>query len=332
MTKSFFFLSVVSCLLLIAVSAHAATPEDLQMLVTPPVPNEGEAITVTLESIATDLNQAEMVWRVNGKIVARGKGEKIIQTETAALGKETAVSVSVTTIDSGVIEKTIALRPARVDLLFQADSYTPPFYRGKALAPSESRLTAVAVPDFLAGGRRLKPSEIIFTWKRNGTVVGSRSGLGKNTYTFQSGRIRGDEPTIEVEALAPAYNLKARAALVVPLTPPFVLFYEEHPLRGVLLGEALPPKIALSGSEMTLVAYPYFVEKSDNENGAIDYEWRLNRGTVPGGVMKNSITVRSPGGSGAALLSLSVNNLRKLFESGSRNVTIEFGSRSEPQL
>ena len=304
-----------------------AAAEDVRVIVNPSSPRPGEIVEISLESYITDLNQAEIVWQINGKVERQGMGEKAITTESAILGKATNMVITVKTTDVGTIKKTLAIRSANVDLVWQANSYTPPFYRGKALAPSESFIKIVAMPNMISeGGRRLRSSEVTFIWKRNGIVIGSQSGTGKDTFTFKSGRLPEDEPLIEVEATSPQNNLRAYGRLAVPITSPSILFYEEDPLRGVLLERALSQGFTLDKSEMTIVAYPYFAEGTGIENSDLAYEWRINNGSVEPSGRANVLTVRAPGGNGVSSISFSTQNSQKLFESAVQNIAVEFGN------
>ena len=310
-------------------SAQAALSDEVRAVLTPTNPNPGDLVSISLESYATDLSQAQITWWVNGNKMQEGKGGVSFEIEAPALGKMTTLVISVNTIDSGIVEKTVQITPARVTILFQANSYTPPFYRGKALAPSESSITAVAIPDFIdADGNRIGSKDIVFTWKRNSFVAGAQSGLGKNSYTFSSGRLPEDEPLVEVSASSPADNLRATARIRVPITFPRILFYEEHPLRGAFLDTALPPTFALQKNEMTVIAYPYFREGTALDNPSVSTNWKLNGSTVESGEMPNSITIRAPGTSGAASLSFSLQNMNKLFETAQRVLLIQFGSKN----
>ena len=308
-----------------------AAPQDIRIAVRPSSPAPGEIVSVSLESYVTDLNRANIIWSVNGKVVEQGRGIKSIETPAATLGKATVISISVSTIDMGVVEKSLSIRPAGVVLLWQASSYTPPFYRGKALAPSETRLTAVAIPNMVnRSGQRLRNDEIVFTWRRNGSVVGSQSGTGKNSFSFENGRLPGDEPLVEAELSAPGENLSAYGQLVVPMTAPSIVFYKNHPLRGILLEKALLSPFTLTESEITLIAYPYYKEGLRIGDDSTAYEWRVNNETARGTGQSNELTLRAPGGSGSALISFGFQNLSKLFESAVQTLTINFGSDSRP--
>ena len=52
-----------------------------------------------------------------------------------SLGKTQKVTVNGVENDGTSITQSISVMPASIDLIWQAHSYTPPFYKGKALFP-----------------------------------------------------------------------------------------------------------------------------------------------------------------------------------------------------
>ena len=93
------------------------------------------------------------------------------------------------------------MQPTSVDVLWSAYSYTPPFYKGKALAPSRGSVVLVALPQLVTrNGSPIEPKNIIYTWSRRGVILGKSSGLGKNQVVLRaepalSGRSRPAFPS-----------------------------------------------------------------------------------------------------------------------------------------
>jgi len=109
-----------------------------------PLPNS--TVQLTAESPLLDLANSDIEWTVNG--AAAGSGQSIKLT-VGAPGSATNVSVSVSG-QSGDDSAQLTLIPTSIDLLWEADSYTPPFYRGRAVPTSGSTIRLFAVPHFVA--------------------------------------------------------------------------------------------------------------------------------------------------------------------------------------
>ena len=66
-----------------------------------------------------------------------------------------------------------------VDILWQGEVYTPPFYQGKTFWSKQSRVTLVAIPHGLGNTANLN-----YKWTKNGTVLGNINGIGRNYLSF----------------------------------------------------------------------------------------------------------------------------------------------------
>src|SRR3989344_2819964 len=80
-----------------------------------------------------------------------------------------------------------------VDILWQGEVYTPPFYQGKTFWSKQSRIPLVAIPQSLGN-----PANLTYKWTKNGTVLGNVNGVGKNSIYFVDS-ILSKGKTIEVE-------------------------------------------------------------------------------------------------------------------------------------
>ncbi len=84
------------------------------------------------------------------------------------------------------VTKDIPITPEDLDIIWQANSYVPPFYEGKALFPPVGTVSFVAMPGFIdSNGNPVNPKKLIYTWSQDTTVLGDKSGYGKNVLTVQ---------------------------------------------------------------------------------------------------------------------------------------------------
>src|SRR3989338_635002 len=130
--------AVVVTLLLGVSSIFAQTGAvgtELAMSISPEHPRPGESVMVSVESYNIDLNRSEAHWFVNDKPIKTGTGGKQLQVLAGRNGEATSVRVVVLGENGTTYSASIIFRPAEVNLLWQAESYTPPFYKGKALMP-----------------------------------------------------------------------------------------------------------------------------------------------------------------------------------------------------
>ena len=332
LSKSIFFSSVLFVLLFLSALSgnfvHAQTIPGISDPVTfsmiPEYPQPNEIITIKAQSYSTDLDKAVFRWTVNGKTYAEGAGLKSINVKTGPTGSIMTVSAEVSTSDFGLIRNDISFRPVEISLLWQSDTYVPPFYKGKALHSYNGAFKVTAIPEFFdLTGKRIDPKDLIYTWKKNGTVQGDASGLGKDSFvTTQTSYLREGED-IAVDVSSPKDILAGSASITVNPTFPEINFYENSPLYGVVYEKALKRNLNLSQEEITLRAEPFYMSTKTPLNGLLTFDWKMNDASVADFKNKNEITLRKSGTNGGqSYISLVVQNQAKVLQGASGNITI----------
>ena len=136
----------------------------LEITTSPKYPKPNELVRITIESYLTDLNKATLAWSVNGDVVTQGIGKKTFSFNNGASGKTTRVSVLIRTNGGEVVVKEFSFSPIGVTILWEADTYTPPFYKGKPLASAQSSIRAVAIPDTGNAKNILGAGNLVYVW------------------------------------------------------------------------------------------------------------------------------------------------------------------------
>ncbi len=308
------FVLLVAPLMLFA--QLGGTGEEVNLIVNPPYPRAGDTVSLKLESYAVDINSSDITWTINGEVKKQGIGEKTLSATLDSLGSGTVVQIAVQTQDNRVLEKTVTLRPANVELLWQTGSYTPPFYRGKALFPYQGTAFVAAVPFFVnAEGQRIKPENLLYKWSEGDKTDGTSSGYGKSLFLVQ-GTIPIRPKTVSVEVSTPDRSLVAFASTHITPLEPRVLLYENHPLYGLRLEKALDGSIPLIKEEIKISAVPFYFD-IPRKGQALLYTWSLNSSLLPDETSANITLRRSSDRGGRASLSLEVQNAEpKTFQAG----------------
>jgi hypothetical protein len=296
------------------VFAQSAVEEgDITSTVIPEIPGPLQRTTITLQSYITDLNRAFISWQINGKQDLSGYGKKQLSFTTGNTGETTTITYSIRPVSGELIQNRIVVNPAEINLLWEgADSYTPPFYRGRALPGPEGLVRVVALPQIKSGNSLLKADDYIFTWKRQDSIVQGSSGFGKNSFVFQKDYLNPNE-TIGVTGQNNATGSKANAEIVISGYIPKILFYEKNSLLGVRSQETLKDGFSVAGNDKTIIAIPYFVSPQNATASELTYEWKINGESTPTPSPKNILTLRSGTQKGTAVLNLHISSLKKLF-------------------
>ena len=173
------------CTLTLAIAAsfalaQNATPSvSLEMSPTNPAPLTN--VDISVSSYAIDVNQANITWSYNDKVVATGMGRKTVTITAPNSGLTATIRVTVESPGNDPITESISINPASVDVLWEAiDSYTPPFYKGKAKAATSASIKAVAIPAYNA------PKQLSYQWTHNDSAEDAVSGFNKSSILFQN--------------------------------------------------------------------------------------------------------------------------------------------------
>lgn len=313
---------------------HAQALEPVQFIVAPEMPGPNEVVLIEAQGVGTFLGEANITWQRDGKTEKSGRGERTFSFTTSALGSVTRVHVVITSSSVGTITRDFTFRPSVVSLVWEADTYTPPFYRGKALYTPGSPLKVIAFPTVVVNGSAVSANSLSFEWRHNGEPVSSASGLGRYIFSFDGDQLRSAE-VVGVDVFWGATKV-AQGGITIPITQPLVLLYNRDPLRGVLYDTALPPAITLLGKEITIQAEPYFFSNMSRNSGSLSYLWTLNGSeTIGPNTSQGILTLRQTGeGSGNAALSVSVknNDTERLVQEASTNLQIVFGQQQSGDL
>lgn len=314
-------------------SAHAQQSlgqDPLVIEVTPKVPAPGDTTTITLTSTPVDLSRSTFVWKVNGAPKDSGAGKRSFTFTMGASSQSTIISVTITPPSGDTISRVFTFHPGSVSLLWEANTYTPPFYKGRALYTPGADVRIVAIPDIKdPNGTPVSSSRLTYKWSVDEEAFADRSGLGRNTFYLAGAQLQPDQ-VVAVDVLRENGIRAAHAELVIPKSSPMVRFYKSDPLRGVLYKGAYTDSVRLTDTETTLQAEPYFISGTTRESALVIYTWTLNNNTIePQSADRSAVTLRQTvGQSGYATLSLQVQNadLRRLLQHASEELKIFFGN------
>lgn len=298
------------------------------LIVEPTNPGPNETVTVRLEYFLSDLDRANITWSRNGVVQERGLGIKTYTTRVGGLGQETRIGVSFTTQEGEFLSQQVTLRPVAIDLLWEANTYVPPLYKGKALPSPQSTVKVVALPVFVtSNGSRISNSQLFYKWSTNRGSLPEQSGQGKNIAFIQSDLLN-DNLTVSVTVSSPGGSLVKTKNITIQSQEPEVVLYEEDPLRGPRYEQAFTNSLSLNESEISLRAEPFYFS---NENIHFDvvYNWKQNNQTIePHTNNERVITLRrNPGQNslgGVSNLVIEVVNPTKIRQIAEKLLRISF--------
>lgn len=214
-----------------------------------------------------------------------------------------------------------------VDLLWEADTYTPSFYGGHSQISPESMVRVVALPVVNTGDsiNQVKVNDFQFDWVKDGLKIGSYSGRGKNSLIYQANTSGSN--VIKVTISTPAGIPVASSQLSLPVKQPKLVFYEEDPLAGPLSNQSLGKTFNLTAPEVTLRIEPFFFSTASVLKRRLNYNWTINdQKVVSNPDNQQLVTFATPeeGGSGTNIVNINVDSPDKLFQEAKSSLSITF--------
>jgi hypothetical protein len=295
----------------------------------PTSPSPGDTLNLTVQSPLIDIPESTILWQAGGKTIAQGKGVDSASVQLGALGSETRIDVTVTTADGDAASTQATIVPTELDVLVDSDSYTPPFYRGRARASAGTNLRLQALPRFKRAGALLPAPELIYTWRRNDQVLGNISGRGKSAVVIPVEHLFGTD-TISVEVRSADGSLAHTASFPVSASEPVLLLYENHPLYGILYHRALTNSAFIPETEMTFAAVPFFVQAGSVHDRALSFDWQVNAASItPGRSNPDEVTINAENSSGIAFIELAITHATNYYLDVKDAWNITFSSQGD---
>ena len=286
--------------------------QNINIKLNPEFPSANQVVTASTDVYITDMSRATISWFIDGVLKLEGVGAKEFSFRTKNFGETTDLTIQINSSDIGQVARTFKIIPAELDLIWEADTFTPPFYKGKALNTHQAVVKIVAFPNFIKeDGTKINPEELIYTWKKDWKVLDDSSGYSKNSLSFIGPELYRDNIiSVEVETLDG--TIKSKKNIVIKNRNPEIVFYEEDPLLGVLNNKNLEffPLFNNDSEEVKIIAYPLFFSMYNKED--MKYDWFVNNDPAQG--FENKITLRREEGVvGSFSISLKVDDLKKLM-------------------
>ena len=221
--------------------------------VAPSLPGPYEEISLRITSTQIDLNRATISWYLDGELRLSDIGKTSVQLKTGPVGHTQRIRVVVDVAGSNQITRSLIVRPTDVEIVWKSHSYTPPFYRGKALSPSSGLVILTALPELKdQRGNRLDPRKLVYTWSERGVVLGNASGFGKQSIVLSNGTVAQRPLVVSVIVSSFDSTIQAQETIRVPVQDTHIVFYEKKPLEGIRYESAIVDTLDIFEDENAL--------------------------------------------------------------------------------
>lgn len=300
---------------LIASTAQAQTVADIGLSTVPADPQPLQSVRIEAQSYSADLNQANITWRYNGRIIDGGIGRKTISVTAPASGAVGTITITATGAGFDETAATLLLRPGSVDLLWEAaDSYTPPFYKGKALLSTNGLIRVTGIPSAAA------PKQLVYTWSRNNSVLNTSSGYGKASVLMRNSELESIE-RISLEASSGSFT--GSAALTLTPGEPSVVAYQKD--EGFIdYANGTSNSVTTSQNGLVLHFEPYFFSVPLSLANSLAISISENDNDVTNTDHPNELYLSAPERRGGSIFTVAINTIAYTLQQLNRPFTINF--------
>lgn len=292
--------------------------------ITPKNPGSLTDVTLKISSYDIDIKSSSIKWYLNNKIEKEGVGINSFSFRTGNEGKNNSIRV-VAENNGKVIERTITINPASVDILFQADTYIPPSYKGKALPSPQSGVEIFATTNFITEkGIRIEGKDLVYEWTVNGKTVNNGKVPSK---------IKIIAPTllykniVHVKVSTKDGSISAEKAINLASETTQLLFYQENSIEGTNYSKALDGLVKTNTKEIGLRVEPYFFSLPSSAEPELEFYWKLNdKNIYPSENSPKIMTLRNEATTTVeSILSLNIRNIKHVFQEAWGSLSIESG-------
>jgi len=255
----------------------------------PSYPEPGESVEITVSSFLVSLEGSDIRWTINGQVVADGTGKTTINYTMPNNGSAANITLNVKPQNKSAITEEFTIQPVTVDLIWEANTYTPHFYPGKRLYSGVDTIKVVARPFIKKpNGGWYTRNNLIYEWQYNGLNHGSDSGLGKSTFDVD---INQNNNQVSVTIRNQSGSTIAKESISIPTHDAEMVLYQKTPRRGVELAKPLSDENSTRvGRQSTIVANPYFFPISSADSDSVQYQWYAESELI-GGTDENRLPV-----------------------------------------
>ncbi len=291
-------------------------------VMTPQTPRAHQEVTIRVNNFSTDTTEDRITWSVNDTIVQDQIGGTSIKIRMGEVGESVHVVATILSRKLGeVFSKDITLTPGDVAVLWEANTYTPPFYKGKPLPSYRSTIKLIPFPTMLIDGRLIPPKDLLYQWSRNYQNIPSISGYGKQ-YSFieASGGTREELLTLTVKDLES--KAETERSVAISIVEPKILLYSGSPLQGTRYEQALNKSFTLGTQETTIKGEPFFISNEEIEEGSSPLKWKQNGKEIPS--LYGSVTLQKPSTTGSSRIDASLENPKRILQFAQTGITISY--------
>ena len=181
----------------------------------------------------------------------------------------------------------------------------------------------LAIPYIYSGSSRLSTSKLQYEWYLNYEKVLNASGYGKNTFNFSIDNYNDNVIGVKISNSDKSIVFEKNTRISTSDIEPNVIFYEDHPLLGVLYNNPIVNTFSLLNDTINIIAEPFFFSKTKDED--ISFEWNMNNEEILESKNKRTLFLEKPiDVSGSTTINLNSKNISNILQFAEEILSISF--------
>lgn len=226
-------ISVAAVILPVYVVFAQFTPDQLVLSSSPQSPSPGETFLVQANTPTLDQNRLFFNWTVDGKYRSdfSGIGKNSIKLVAGNAGSATRILVNVEGADQEVKPASLNINVSDLAMAWFAETYVPPWYKGKALPTQNSTVRVIALPKLIVGSA-IPPEKLIYHWSLD-DQENILSGTGQQVFRFRMSDLPKTDHQIEVAIEDSRGIIHKNGRLILSVVRPQAKIYPSSPLGGI---------------------------------------------------------------------------------------------------
>ncbi len=292
--------------------------ESVSIVLDPQFPNPGDQVTATIDDYALNGGGANITWYFDGLSAPNVSDNRTITFTAPAVDTTMTVIARLKFRDGKTLEAKRVLKPLYLDLIIEPQTYTPLFYKGRALPTKGSIVNINALLQNKNGP--VNSADYSYSWTLNNKSVYGGARIGGNW--AQITVPHGQSSTITISVQDKSGTTVARKLVAIPNAKLEVHFYELNTLLGRST-RAITGELVLTGQSTTIKSVPYYLDvRAINDNLITD--WKINNQPVQTESNDPFEISLTRGSQGRALVGFKVTNLNELLQSDEAGFTVKF--------
>ena len=290
-------------------SVSSITGENVSIILDPQYPNPGDKVEATIDDYSLTNTGSTITWFFDGLNAPTVTNNRKITFTAPEVGKSMEIRAQLTAPNGQRLEAKRRITPLYLDLIIEPQTYTPAFYKGRALPTKGSIININALLQDKNGP--VVSSNFSYSWTLNNKSVYGGARPGGNWAQIEVPH--GQSSIVTISVHDKSGTTVARKVIAIPTAKLDVQFYEKSSLLG-LRQSAILSDLIITGNGVSIKAVPYYLDLRSVSNNLFT-QWSINNAPLITDSLDPFEINLERGTAGSARIGFKIRNVTELLQS-----------------